>query len=604
MNHLKARAIKVVKFGAKVVLAPKDAKRELKNFYENRKNNRLRAVSYKIWFQNHYPSDNELAVQRAESKKLSSQPLISIILPIYNTNKKHLKLCIESVIAQSYPHWELCVADDASITNVLDVVKEYAKKHKNIKWTRLEKNLHIAGSSNAALKLAEGEFIALLDHDDLLMPNALYEAVKVLNSNPALDLIYSDEDKVDDRNHRSDPFLKPDWSPEFLKSCNYITHFAVLRHSIVNKIGGFRIGTEGAQDWDLFLRFTQRTQAIHHVPKILYAWRKSGTSTAKSADTKPYAYINQLRVLRDAVKAEAKEAAVLGTQYMGFWNVKYHPQDTPLVSIVIPTKDNYKLIKGCLESIIEKTSYPYFEIILVDTGSTEKQVRELYQSKLVTANPVKIVKWNKPFNFSRACNLGVKHAQGTYLLFLNNDTEVVTPEWIENMLGFAQMSGVGMVGCKLIFPNRHIQHAGVVLSQRDVAFHPFYGQNQGTDIFTNIYISNIRNCAAVTAACSMVAKDKFNKVGGFDEKLRVTYNDVDLCLRLLSAGYRNVYTPYTELLHYESKSIGSINTRSRDGREVMAARDLMLKRWGKLLQDDPYYNRNYIQSSPGYKLRR
>lgn len=563
---------------------------------------RNRENEYLQWFEKYERQANDIVAQQEAITAFKRKPLISIILPIYNTPESFLRACIQSVINQSYTNWELCVADDASTTPIIETVKDLAQKHSNIKWTRLQTNRHIAASSNEALKLAKGEFVALLDHDDLLLPNALYESVKAINEHPDVDLVYSDEDKVDGNRH-IEPFFKPDWSPDFLLSCNYITHFAVLRRSIVEKIGGFRVGTEGAQDWDLFLRFTTQTQRIHHIPKILYSWRKSPTSTAKTAKSKPYAYINQLRVLRDDIAKEQVPASVLTSPFMGFWNVSYHIQNQPLISIIIPTKDNLQLIKNCLESIIETTTYPKFEIVLVDTGSTDKDVLKLYDSKLVTANPIKLVNYKGVFNFSKACNLGVKNSNGDYLLFLNNDTEVITPKWLENLLGLAQQKHVGMVGCKLLFPSKNIQHAGVVLSSRDIAFHPFYNQNPELDIFTNIFISNIRNCSAVTAACSMVNKKKFNEAGGFDEKLRVTYNDVDLCLKLLDKGYRNVYTPYAELYHYESLSIGKIATDNRDKEELAAASDLMRQRWGDTyLSRDPYYNDSFVQHGPGYRL--
>ena len=590
---------KAVHLGLGAAANPRRTVERVRFMTKRRTVNKARATTYNEWFKA-YEKSIDLEEQKRVAKNFKHKPLISIILPIYNTNQEHLAKCVESVIGQTYDNWELCVADDASTTDVLGIVKKFAKGHKNIKWVRLDKNQHIAASSNEALKLASGEFVALLDHDDLLMPNALFEMARTINENPAADLIYSDEDKVEDGNGHMEPFFKPDWSPEFLFSCNYITHFAVLRRSIVSKIGGFRAGTEGAQDWDLFLRFVRETDNIFHVPKMLYSWRKSQTSTAKSAKSKPYAYINQMRVLRDAVADRKLPAAVLASPYLGFWHVKRHPKGNPLVTIVIPTKDNFGYIRRCLESIIENTTYPYFEIILVDTGSTDEEVLKLYESKLITANPITIVRWNKPFSFSGACNLGATKASGEYLLFLNNDTEVITPEWIEGLLGLAQQEHVGMVGCKLLFPSKNIQHAGVVLSQRDIAFHPFYNRHQKLDIFTNIFISNIRNCAAVTAACSMVRKDKFNEVGGFDEALRVTYNDVDLCLKLLEAGYKSVYTPYSELYHYESVSVGKITGSSRNQKEIDQASDLMRKRWAKYLDRDPYYNDNFTPYGPGY----
>lgn len=602
------RYTKKAKSATKIVLGaaanPGRTKHRLKHIAQRHKVNKSRHTQYQEWFEKY----EKQVVQDLPShaKRISSfkqQPLISILLPTYNTNPEHLRLCIQSVIDQSYEKWELCIVDDASPDGTINVIKEITKEDDRIKYIEMKVNQHIAGSTNEALKIAKGEFIALLDHDDLLMPNALFEMAKAINENPHGDLFHSDEDKVEDRKGHSDPFFKPDWSPDFLRSCNYITHFAVLRTAIVKKINGFRLGTEGAQDWDLFLRFIDAGGKVVHVPKMLYSWRKSETSTASNSGSKPYAYINQQRALRDHVARNKDVASVLPNMYLGFWNVKYHPTSTDLVSIIIPTKNQLRYIKRCLSSIVERTTYPYFEIIIVDTGSTDKDVLTFYESKFVKDNPITIVKDIKqPFNYSRACNTGVKASKGEYLLFLNNDTEVITEEWIEGMLGQARRKHVGMVGCKLLFPTKNIQHAGVVLSKRDIAFHPFYNTHQKLDIYTNIYISNIRNCSAVTAACSMVSRAKFDDVGGFDEKLRVTYNDVDLNLRLLDAGYFNVYTPYTEMYHYESVSVGRISKSERDHKEVQDAADLMRNRWGKYLAHDPFYNPNFIQHGPGYEI--
>jgi GT2 family glycosyltransferase len=585
-----------------MIFHPRRALGRVRAFNARRLTKGQRHLKYQRWFETYSDSARDIESQQREIAKFKHRPLISIILPLYNTPHDFLRECIDSVIGQSYTNWELCITDDASSNDVESVVRDYQASHNNIKFIRLEKNMHITGASNAALALAQGEFIALLDHDDLLMPNALFESAKVINQEPLTDLIYSDEDKFEAGRGHTDPFFKPDWSPDFLYSCNYITHFAVIRTKLVEKVGGFRHGTEGAQDWDLFLRLTQVTKNIWHIPKILYSWRLSATSTAKSSSSKPYAYINQLRVLRDSLAAMNTAGSVFGSSFMGFWRVRYYIKSHPLVSIIIPTKDNYELIKTCVESVIEKTTYPYFEIVLVDTGTTDSRVLELYQSNLFTNNPIKVVSLTGKFNFSGACNFGAKQSSGEYLLFLNNDTEVISPEWVENLLEHAQRPEIGMVGCRLWFPDGRLQHVGVILSDRDVAFNSCYGQDPTRDIFKNIYVSNIRNCAAVTAACAMVERSKFDRVGGFEEKLRVTYNDVDICLKLLGKGYYNLYTPYAELYHHESVSVGRINTSSRDTVEFEEAVSYMRQRWGDILKRDPYYNDNFNQFGPGYEL--
>ena len=598
-----AKAKKIIKIGIKAVVNPRHAKEQVVLAAERRSINRQRRANYVKWFADQQMSDKDIADQKKQAKKFKDQPLISILVPTYNTNPVHLRECFESVINQTYTNWELCISDDASPNDdTKEVIREYTKKHKNIRATFNTTNQHIAGSSNIALGMAKGDYISLLDHDDLLLPNALFETVAMINDHPDADLIYSDEDKLEDDSVHVEPFFKPDWSPDFLNSCNYITHFATIRAKVMKKVNEFTPGTQGAQDWDLFLRITNETNKVYHIPKIIYTWRKSSTSTAQTANSKPYAYINQKKVLRHSIAARGDNATVHSHPALGFWRKQYGIKGTPLVSIVIPTKDNYELIKQCVDSIIECTSYPYFEVVIVDTGSTDERV-EAYYKVVEENNPeIKIVYWKKPFNFSAVCNFGAVKAKGEYYLFLNNDTQVLSHDWIQGLLEHAQRPGVGMAGAKLLFPNETIQHAGVVLSAKDVAFHPFYGKKPTQDIFNYIYIANVRNVSAVTAACSMVSKDKFNEVGGFDEELRVTYNDVDLCLKLLDKGYVNVYNPFVELFHFESMSVGKIETADRDKTELYAAQDVMKKRWAKYLARDPYYNPCFEQFGPGYRL--
>jgi len=594
---------RIVKEAVLAAANPKRAAGQVRFYRERNLHDRNRRKQYLAWYARQVLTAEQLAEQREAAKKLKKQPLISILVPTYNTRPDHLRECLDSVLAQTYTNWELCIADDASPNEATKtVIREYAKKHKNIHATFCKVNQHIALTSNVALGMAKGEFISLLDHDDLLEPNALYETVLKINEHPDADLIYTDEDKIEDDKWHVEPFFKPAWSPDFLLSCNYITHFATISHSMMKKIHGFGIGTEGAQDWDLFLRITAVTTKIHHIPKILYTWRKSITSTAQTANSKPYAYINQKKVLRKNMETRGMAASVEGQVVHGFWRARYNIQGKPLVSIVIPNKDNLKLLKQCMDSILEQTTYPYFEVIIAENGSTEAGIEDYYAHLETCNDNVHVVRWTKPFNYSGVCNFGAQKAKGEYLLFLNNDTEVVSPDWIQALLEHAQRPEVGMVGCKLVFPSRHIQHAGVVLSEKG-PFHAFYGQNPNTDIFTYIYINNIRNCSAVTAACTMVDRKKFDKVGGFDTTLRVTYNDVDLCLKMLDAGYLNVYTPYAELVHYESMSVGKVNTSDRDMSELEAASAVMQKRWSKYLNDDQYYNPNFAKTSPGYYVQ-
>ncbi len=600
MNKLKQG----MKFAARSMVHPSYGKQQIMLYKKRSALNHYRRQRYIEWF-DEYQKDiiRQGDEQRKQSQEFASRPLISILLPTYNTNPTYLRGCIESVINQTYDNWELCVSDDNSQNEETKrVIREYVDAYDNINAVFRKKNGHISESSNSALEIAKGSYISLLDHDDLLPQNALFEAVKVINEHPEVELIYTDEDKVDENGVHIEPFFKPDWSPNFMNSCNVVTHFATMKAGTIRGVGGFTPGMQGAQDWDLFLKIASKTDKIYHIPKILYHWRKSETSTAMNADSKPYAYVNQKRVLRENTKLRGENAYIDAHTALGFWRKKYVIDGKPLVSIIIPTKDNYKYIKTCLESIIEDTTYPYFEIVVVDTGSTDDQVLALYKAMAKGVESFKVVNYKKKFNFSDACNQGAKAASGEYLLFMNNDTKVITHDWIQSLLEHAQRPEVGMVGPKLLFEDDTIQHAGIVLSERDIAFHPFYGENQQTDIFTYIYTANIRDVSAVTAACSMVGRAKFEEVGGFDTKLRVTYNDVDLNLKLREAGYNNIYTPYAELYHYESKSVGSITTDDRDKNELAAAQKEMRKRWGKQLQRDPYYNDNFEQFGPGYRL--
>ena len=600
---MKKVIINSAKFAVRAALHPSYGSEQIKLFRDRRLINKKRYDDYIEWFDKHKATEEQLDRQRKISKDFKYRPLISILLPTYNTNPTYLRSCIDSVLSQSYDNWELCISDDNSTSEqTKDVIKEYVEKYDNIIVTFRKENGHISKSSNTALSMAKGDYISLLDHDDILPPNALFEVVNAINKNPEVDLIYTDEDKIDHEGNHIEPFFKPDWSPDFMNSCNMITHFATMKANIIRGVNGFTVGTHGAQDWDLFLKITAKTNNIYHIPKILYHWRKSETSTAMNADSKPYAYINQKNVLRSSVRQRKENAYIDSHVALGFWRKKYVIPTNPLVSIIIPTKNNFKYIKKCIESIIENTTYPYFEIIIVDTGSTDSQVNNFY-GKLINDNEnIQIVKYKKKFNFSDACNYGADNSNGEYLLFLNNDTEVITHDWIQSLLEHAQRPEVGMVGPKLIFEDKTIQHAGIVLSERDIAFHPFYGQDERVDIFTYIYTANIRNVSAVTAACSMVSRKKFDEAGGFDPKLRVTYNDVDLNLKLRKKGYYNLYTPYAELFHYESKSVGRINTSERDSTELQEAQNEMRKRWGNYLKRDPFYNDNFEQFGPGYRL--
>lgn len=521
----------------------------------------------------------------------NSYPLISILMPTYNTHIPHLIECINSVRNQTYENWELCIADDCSPNQeVWETLRVVAAEEPRIKITRLKKNGHICEATNTAATLATGQYMALLDHDDLLTPNALTEIALALDSAPEADFLYTDEDKLTKKGERTEPFFKPDFSPLFLRSCNYITHFSCFKTTLFKEVGGFRLGTEGAQDWDLILRITERSKQIVHIPKIVYSWRMSDTSTASNSDSKPYAYRNQKKVLRDHAVRMRHSATIEESKYLGLWHVKNHIQNSPLVSIVIPNKNSTELLKTCLESIFDETTYSHFEITVVDTGSDDQTTLDLYDlyGKKYPQRFKQISVGGK-FNFSTACNKGADQSSGDYLLFLNNDTKVRTPSWIENMLTIVQQDDVGAVGARLLYADKTLQHIGVHLSPDDIAYHTHLGLIEETHPYIHIYSSNIRECSAVTAACLLVSAEKFNEVNGFDEALRVTYNDVDFCLKLLEKGYSNVYTPYSELYHFESKSVGKVGTDDRDMKEFNAAKKHMQQRWASVLDNEKYF---------------
>lgn len=578
----------------------------------SRHTEKIRHNEYVKWIKDHYPSNTILSDQRYQQKKLKSRPLVSVIVPTYNTNLAHLRECLESVISQTYDNWELCVADDASTNpNIKKILKEYSKKDKRINFMIRNKNGHICKASNSALKIARGEFIALLDHDDILWPNALFEVVKALNSNPKTDFVYTDEDKIDEQGVvHMNPFFKPDWSPEFLRSINYITHFAVLRRSLVEKVGAFRVGYEGAQDWDLFLRISRETNDTIHIPTVLYSWRKSKNSTSQQYSAKDYAYINQKKVLMDDVKARGMKANVSWEIRHSMWKINYKSESKPLVSIIIPTKDQFKYIKRCLNSVREKTTYENIELIIVDTGSTDQKVWDLYDRYIKINQRTKVVKWTEIFNFASACNFGAGEAKGEYLLFLNNDTEVITPTWVEDMLGYAQQKEIGAVGCKLLYPDGKLQHGGIVLGvggmngTPGIAGHyfPAFTENPPQDPAMLTYVGGTRNFTSVTAASVMVSSNKFKKVNGFDEKFRIAFNDVDMCLKLFDKGWRNVYLPHVKLYHHESVSVGQPGSKVRDLDEFDKEIKMMLSKWGTLIKNDPYYHPEFRRDIASARL--
>ncbi|MBV7389856.1 glycosyltransferase family 2 protein [Enterococcus alishanensis] len=540
-----------------------------------------------------------------EIKDFSYQPKISILMPTYNVEEKWLTKCIESVIGQFYGNWELCIADDHSTDDsVRPLLEKFAAEDDRIKLFFRPENGHISRATNSALKIATGEFVALLDNDDELAPIALYEVAKLLNRQTDLDLIYSDEDKIDMEGRRFDPAFKPDWSPDLLLGTNYISHLGVYRKTIMDKIGGFRVGLEGSQDYDLVLRFTEQTTAdkIGHIPQILYYWRILPSSTAADQSTKSYAFDAGLTAVQDAIQRRGIKATVTHAAGNGLYDVNYDILSEDLVSVIIPTKNGYDDVKRCIDSIIALTTYSNYEIILADNGSDDPKMTTLYQDyqeQLGERFVVEVI--DIPFNYSRINNLAAKKAKGKYLLFLNNDTEVITPEWMSKMVSFAQFSRVGCVGAKLYYPNQTIQHAGVVLGLGGAAGHVHHTFPRGDFGYFGKLEINV-NYLAVTAACMMMRAKDFSELGGFNEELTVAFNDVDLCLREYEAGHDNVWLHGAELYHFESQSRGYENTPEKLER-FEAETAYMEEKYHEYIENDPYYNPNLTRQGGNLAVR-
>lgn len=536
---------------------------------------------------------------------LRSSPLISVLVPTFNTPEHWLRRCLDSVIAQSYPHWELCIADDASTQpRVRQVLEEYAARDARIRIAWRDHNGHISAASNSALAMARGDYVALLDHDDELHPGALAIMASALQRHPHWRIAYSDEDKIDVEGRRYDPYFKPDWNPDLMYGQNCISHLGVYDRALMNAVGGFREGLEGSQDWDLALRCVERLRPdqIGHVPKVLYHWRAVQGSTAQGVAQKSYAHDAGLRAVREHFDRLGRpDTAVMEIDgSLGMFRIRHPlPSMLPLVSIVIPTRDRVELLRQCVESILSSTSYPNYEIVIVDNQSVEDATRA-YFAELAVHPRVRRLPYDQPFNYSRINNAAVRECRGELVCLLNNDIEVITEDWLEELVSHALRPHVGAVGAMLYYPGDTIQHAGVVTGVHGVAAHPYSGMPRGYPG----QMSRARltqGLSAVTAACLVVKRAIYEDVGGLDEMLAVAFNDVDFCLRLRARGYTNIWTPFAELYHHESASRGHEDTpqkRARFQHEV----ELMKQRWGSALEHDPAYNPNLTLSGEPFAL--
>ena len=587
--HPIAKTIKLMWTRHHFLIPPKKIKRYFKSFLQNYKQPQVSLF---------YNPENPKEYRKWLSEKnsffhmvsMEYNPLISVIIPVYNVKADYLEECIKSVLEQSYENFEICIADDnSSLVETKEILKKY-ENHPKIKIVYRKENGMISKCMNSAAELANGEYIGFLDNDDVLDVNALYYMVKEINQNKKLDFIYSDEDKLDENGKLCDPFFKPDWSPDTLLSLNYICHFTLIRKKIFDDIGGFRSEYDGSQDYDLFLRATERTSEIGHVAKILYHWRKSATSTAANNDNKDYARLAGKKALEDALRRRNIDGKVLLDEKSPYYIVQYNLQEEPKISIVIPTKDHKQILEQCIDSIFQKTKYHNYEVIVVDNNTTEGDAVEYLKYIEKKYDKLKVIHDGSEFNYSKINNKAIEKLDTDYVVLLNNDTEVITDEWLNIMVGYASQQHVGCVGVKLLYPDETIQHAGVILGLGGVASHAYVGADRN-DLG---YAGRLRvpyDYSANTAACIMISKKKYDEVNGLDENLKVAYNDVDFNIKLLKKGYYNVFLPQVELFHYESKSRG-FDTVGEKKKRFEKEESYMYDKWGKDIYNDKFYNSN------------
>ena len=557
-------------------------------------------VPYGPWYEAYVPDEETLNRQR--KRKFLNAPLISVVVPAYHTPPLFLRQMLDSLIAQTYGGWELCIANGSPDDKEMEaVLEEYEKRDSRIRHENLKENLGIAENTNAAFRMAKGEFIGLLDHDDLLAPNALYEIALALEKNPEADVVYTDEDKVTtDLKEYFQPHLKPDFNLDLLRSNNYICHFFTVRREIVEQVGGFRKEFDGAQDYDFIFRCTEEARKILHIPEILYHWRTHKESTADNPASKMYAFEAGKRAIEAHLKRTGTDGEVSHTPDLGFYRVKYPVKGEPLISIIIPNKDEKESLEACLKSIWEKTTYKNYEIIVVENNSTSDEIFRYY--KEISKKGVRLLRWKKEFNYSAINNFGAAHAKGEFLLFLNNDVTVITPDWLTELAGLCQRKEVGAAGVKLLYPDNTIQHAGCVIGIGGIAGHMFVDMPANRTGYLH-KASLLQDMSAVTAACMIMKKQVFDQVGGFTEELAVAFNDVDLCLKINKAGSLVVYDPYVQLYHMESKTRGAEDSKEKV-RRFQTEIEYMRCHWLDILKNgDPYYNKNLSLTKWNYSLK-
>lgn len=551
--------------------------------------------------------DYYISAQRREQEENAQFPKnikFSVLVPLYNTPECFLKAMIESVQAQTYKNWELCLADgsDSEHSFVGEICKKYADGDKRIKYEKLERNLGISENTNACIRMATGEYIALFDHDDLLHPSALYEVMRAICEH-GTDFIYTDENTFSEEPRDAyNPHFKPDFSPDTLRSYNYICHLSVFSRELLDSVGYFRSEYDGSQDYDLILRLTEKAKKVFHIRKILYYWRAHKNSVAQDVGAKPYTVAAAKKALAAHLERCGLKGEVLDSSVPTTYHIKYEIDGNPLISVIIPNKDHTDDLDICLKSLYEKSSYKNFEVIIVENNSTEKETFEYYEALTQKHGNIKIVTWKGNFNYSAINNFGVNYAKGEYILLLNNDVEIINGSCLEEMLMFAQRKDVGAVGAKLYYSDDTVQHAGVILGLGGTAghAHKHFGRSHPGYMARASIAQNLTAC---TAACLMMRRDVFDEVGGLDESFEVAFNDVDLCMKIRKKGYLVVFTPYAELYHYESKSRGNDSTPEKLER-FRGEIDRFKEKWQKQLDDgDPYYNPNLTLTRDDFSLK-
>ncbi|HAM4261208.1 TPA: glycosyltransferase family 2 protein [Escherichia coli] len=564
------------------------------------------SVGYEEWIETvelpSLPGNKEVSLMLAS---MTHPPVISIVIPVYNPAEIYLRACLDSVLAQSYPHWELCIADDRSPKeHVQRVLHEYEAKDSRIKVVYRKHNGHISAASNSALEIAKGDFVALLDHDDVLPEHAMLFMAQAICEQPHTQILYSDEDKINARGERFDPHFKSDWNPDLFFSQNYVSHLGVYRRSLLQQIGGFRLGVEGSQDQDLLLRCLPHVAAeqIVHIPRVLYHWRTIEGSTALASGEKSYTTEAGIKALRDYFSKQQPEVTVEAGLVPNTYRVRYPiSEPAPLVSLLIPTRDRRALTETAVRSIIDRSTYTHFEILILDNGSVEQETLDFFAQIQQEDSRVRVLRYDHPFNYSAINNFGVRHAKGAIIGLVNNDVEVINPDWLTEMVSHCMRPEIGCVGAKLYYSNDTLQHGGVILGIGGVAGHSHkqYPRHH-PGYFSRLLLT--QTLSAVTAACLLIRKNIYEEVAGLDEEnLHVAFNDVDFCLKVREAGYRNLWTPYAELYHYESISRGAEDSPekiARFAREV----NFMKSKWGKHLELDPFYSPNLSKDREDFSI--